>query len=307
MFSICIPVFNYDITNLVNSLSIQAKELAVPYEIIVIDDCSDICFKKRNRIIEGKPDVRYIELQDNIGRATIRNRLVERSVYEYLIFMDCDVCLPDEYYLKRYYDVCFSHKIVFGGRIYQQLPPDPLHYLRWWYGVNRESEKATLRNVNPNRGFKTCNFLISKKIFQNIVFDETITGYGHEDTLMGYMLKKSGLEIFHIDNPTIHLGLETAIEFIAKTGKGLENLLRIYNQLNQSYDFIKDVKVLKYFHAMKKIGLIALISLFFKIFKPVMIRNLSSAIPSLLVFDCYKLGYLCYISKHQKYRGENKL
>ena len=56
--------------------------------------------------------------------------------------------------------------------------------------------------------------LIPKKIFLAIKFDESITKYGHEDTLLGIMLEKEKKEIFHINNPLYHNGIENNIIFL---------------------------------------------------------------------------------------------
>jgi hypothetical protein len=70
MISICIPVYNFNITSLISELSNQIDLLNTECEIIVIDDCSDK-FKRINQIACAKHT--YIELSENIGRARIRN------------------------------------------------------------------------------------------------------------------------------------------------------------------------------------------------------------------------------------------
>ena len=87
MISICIPVYNFNITSLVNELSNQVNSLNIPCEIIVIDDCSEN-FKRINKIECEKHT--YIELSENIGRARIRNLFLKYAKYEYLLFLDCD-------------------------------------------------------------------------------------------------------------------------------------------------------------------------------------------------------------------------
>ena len=70
--SICVPVFNFDVTELVKKLDKQAGLLSVPFEIVCIDDCSDEKFIKINKEICSKYG-KYIELKENIGRSKIRN------------------------------------------------------------------------------------------------------------------------------------------------------------------------------------------------------------------------------------------
>lgn len=51
MISICIPVYNFNVNDLVKQLSFQLELLDVISEIILIDDCSDSSFKKVNERI----------------------------------------------------------------------------------------------------------------------------------------------------------------------------------------------------------------------------------------------------------------
>ncbi len=137
----------------------------------------------------------------------------------------------------------------------------------------------------------TNNFMILKKVFQNITFDENITKYGHEDTLFGYELKNGKIEVFHIDNPLIHIGLEKADEFIDKSKKAVENLKYIaekynYKELNQ------DVKILRIANRIKFFSFI--ICFIYKILRKIIFKNLTSEKPSLIFFDFYKLSnYFC--------------
>ena len=90
-----------------------------------------------------------------------------------------------------------------------------------------------------------------------------------------------------INNPLIHCGLEQTDVFLAKTEKAVKNLKKIYN--NKVYsEIINDIKLLK---VQKKALIIKpVISLIFKISKPLFVNNLKSKRPSLLLFDFYKLG-----------------
>jgi hypothetical protein len=48
------------------------------------------------------------------------------------------------------------------------------------------------------------------------IFSEDLKTYGHEDTLLGYDLFRNGIEIFHIDNPVEHTGLEDSSVLLRK-------------------------------------------------------------------------------------------
>lgn len=297
MLSILIPVYNFDVIQLVDKLHYQAQSANIIFEIIVIDDYSDKKFRNVNQCIDKHSDTQYIQLTKNIGRAKIRNMLAERAKYDYLLFMDCDSEIISDDYIIKYIEYCIGEVVVCGGRIYEKYAPiNCKYYLHWYYGVKRESIPVNKRSKNPNLSFMTNNFLISKLIFQKIKFNESLSKYGHEDTLFGYELKKQGFAITHIDNPVKHIDLEDNLGFLEKTKQGIANLNFILKTYLDKNDLFKDIKVLYYYRKISKIRLTKLIGFIFKIFQNRIIKNLISENPKLIYLDFYKLGYLCILN-----------
>jgi len=84
--SILIPVYNYDVRDLVHKLHDQLIELDTPVEILCYDDAStDESYKVTNREINKLSVVIYKELPANIGRAAIRNKLANEANYNYYL------------------------------------------------------------------------------------------------------------------------------------------------------------------------------------------------------------------------------
>lgn len=286
MISVCIPVFNFNITALVNGLSEQCEKLNVPTEIIVIDDGSEI-FKLENQRVTK--DFQYIELAENIGRAKIRNLFLEYAKFDYLLFMDCDSLIVNDNFLSGYLEALKSTpSIVCGGRIYPSKP-ERNRLLSWKHGVYKESLPAKIRRRNPNKSFMTNNFVVSRSCLSNIKFDERITKYGHEDTLFGYQLAKKNIEINHIDNPVLNGDVETNEVFLEKTKYGVINLIHILRFLEYDKDFIKNVNLLDYYQRTKAFRGIQY--LLYKLFKKPIYYFLEKGLVSLKLFDFYKLGY----------------
>ncbi|MEA2041460.1 MAG: glycosyltransferase [Bacteroidota bacterium] len=290
MLSILIPVFNCDVRKLVAELHRQSEQAKIQYEILLADDGSEKKIKEQNRELTQFSNVILNELPKNIGRSKIRNLLAEKASYDFLIFMDCDAAVPSEDYIKNYLSFARGEILVCGGRIYEpDQPEDPDFSLAWKYGKCREAAKAEVRNRNPNRSFLTNNFFISKSIFSTIRFDEQLKGYGHEDTLFGYELKKAGIRINHIDNPLIHVGLEKNEEFLNKTKTGIRNLKYIAESYNLP-DLFKEVKL---WRTYKQIGILKyFVGFLLDLFNSLIKAQLTSKNPSLFLFDLYKLGYL---------------
>lgn len=298
MISVLIPVYNFDIRELVKEINQQALQLQISYEIILIDDKSTDEFRLLNRKISNLENVHYIELDQNIGRSRIRNKLADMSIKENLLFLDCDSKVNHSDYLKNYLDFCIKEDyVVYGGRTYENHPPIEDYMLHWSYGKQREEIGYKERAEQPNCCFMTNNFMINKKLFNKIRFNEFIRRYGHEDTLFGYELKKYEIEIKHINNPLIHDGLEKNDDFIRKTQAGLNNLKIIIGQNGYLKDLVNDITILKYYNIINTIGLRSLFSLLFNGIKPFIIKNLCGKNPNLYLFDIFKLGYLTSVMK----------
>ena len=293
MLSICIPVYNYDVGSLARKLNFHALGAGYPFEIILMDDASDERFREMNQAIDLKA-LRYIQLNENIGRAKIRNRLAEVANFSNLLFMDCDSAVSSPAYIKNYAPFFDFQTVCCGGRIYEDEKPDDLTYLRWKYGAKRECASASERSKNPNAGFQTNNFLIHKNIFEKVKFNEDLTGYGHEDTLFGLELLKQEITIQHIDNPLIHLGLENASDFLEKTENGIKNLYRVEVLLREKYpEYVNHSNLMRAKLFLQKHHLSGFVSKLFGMMRRQMKNNLLSKNPSLMIFDFYRLGLLC--------------
>jgi len=203
----------------------------------------------------------------------------------------------DHDYIANYLNYIGKFPVIYGGRLYVDDKSIATPYkLHWLYGIKREQSPARIRNEEPNRSFQTNNFLISKQLIVDIGFNEKITGYGHEDTLFGYELKKRDIKILHIDNPVVHLGLEPGEEFLRKTREGIKNLKRIMRINGNEKKLVRDITILSYYKKVKQLGLDTAVQYFYKRYEHVLRRNLLGKKPNLLVFDLYKLGYLCSLN-----------
>lgn len=291
--SILIPVYNFNIVKLVTDLRRQCIAAGIPFEIIVLDDCSSELLRDQNRDVAGLSDVRFSELDKNIGRSKIRNRLVEMAQYDTLLFLDCDSEVPSDNYIEKYIPYCKTDVVVCGGRIYQEDPPEDSEYLlRWLFGVRKEQRPTAVRNINPYRSFMTNNFLIPKKIFQMVKFDESIIKYGHEDTLFGLELKKIGVPVIHINNPLYHIGLEVASEFLRKTSESIENLVSLMGEEKIDPRDIKYIRLLRAYGSLKRFRLVKIYQLFYDFISNAVMRNLLGSNPGIFAFDLFKLAMI---------------
>ncbi|MCD4834627.1 MAG: glycosyltransferase [Bacteroidales bacterium] len=292
MISILIPVFNNNITDLVHDLYKQIEVIPIRTEIIIVDDASEGDDLENSKLSELK-NVKYERLIKNIGRSKIRNYLASLANFDYLLFIDCDAKVINNKFIKNYADcIKKNREVVCGGLVYEnKKPQNHKLYFRWYYGINREYRTIDKRIKEPFKSFSSFNFLIKKNVFQQIRFDEEILNYGHEDTLLGLELQKQITEIYHIDNPLLHDGLEDAGQFISKTNQSVKNLKYLVKNYPKLQSLTDTIKLIKYVQFIKRIKLAWLFRLFYSLANKVFIKNLLSKHPSLYIFDFYKICY----------------
>ena len=293
MLSICIPIYNFDVTTLVQSLIKEKSQLNDIVEILLIDDGSTI-HKEKNK--ELARTCSYIELNTNIGRSKIRNLFTSYAKQPYLLFLDCDSLLTSPNFIANYLiEIKKGVLICCGGRIYPKQCPSIHQRLSWKYGIISESKPAAVRSQNPNSSFMTNNFIIQEALFNSIKFDERLTEYGHEDTLFGYELKKNQLSIVHIQNPILNGALETNENFTRKTEVGIQNLVLILNFIDDDLTFYKDIHLLRTYLKVKPFRSVFLIIV--KIYNPIIRFLILRGIVNIHLFNLYKLGVLLTIKK----------
>tara|TARA_B100000963_G_scaffold146083_1_gene127252 strand:+ start:785 stop:1666 length:882 start_codon:yes stop_codon:yes gene_type:complete len=292
MLSILIPVYNFAVKNLVNDLSLQAQYLKIPFEILCIDDASKSKYIKLNDGLEKIKGVNYQFNKKNIGRSAIRNLLTDKAQYDYLLFLDCDIQIADNF-IKKYIDFKDASEVIVGGVSYTDYKKiEKGKLLRWKYGKFREERKAHFRNQRPYASFSACNLFINKKVSQKIRFTESLTKYGHEDTLYGSELEFNSFTVIHINNPIVHLGIDEVSEFLEKTELAIINLFELQKSHPKACN---NIKIFNYYSFIKKtLFMTKFIFIFCKYCCRKLLINGST---NLTVFDIYKLSFMLCLKK----------
>jgi glycosyltransferase involved in cell wall biosynthesis len=289
--SILIPVFNREVSTLVNSLRAQLLDWPGPAEIRLLDDGSAEAFRSQNRLLAALPNVIYQELAANIGRAAIRNQLAASAQYEWLLLLDNDSLLPDQQFLARYAQalVAGPPALFIGGTTYEVTPPaDPALRLRWLYGRAREMRPAAVRQRDPGGQLSINNALLPSAILRRFPLDERLSGYGHEDTKFGLELSRAGVVVRHLDNPVLHDGLEPAAVFLAKNQQAVRNLAQVL----RTDGLGAATRLVQAAERLRRTGLAQAAQAAFGALEPALRRNLLSRKPSLRALDALKLLWL---------------
>lgn len=287
MLSILIPVFNRDVTKLVEKVVKQCDKAGIFFQVLVFDDGSKSAIREKNAIVNSWFGVNYVELSENIGRSKIRNRLGSLAAYEYSLFLDCDVKVGG-FFIKNYLAALEEKpdaSVWMGGIRYSKQTPGKGKKLHWLYGLKRESKSARARKKNPSLNFLSSNFLVKTSVFRENLFDVAIEGYGYEDTLWAQNLENKGHIIHHIDNPVAHLGLENSEVFLEKTRSAIHNLYLLHNQGK-----IKNTRLLNFYSVVKSIIPPTYILKVLERKRSKIEANLHSSKPSMWYLDLWKLA-----------------
>lgn len=299
--SILLPSYNNVCVSLVQVLQRQADALRdkldkpFRYEIIVADDCStDAACIDANRVIGDMLHCRYLRMEQNVGRAQIRNVLISESRGDYVLLIDSDLFLCDDNYLYKY--ATSTADVVYGGTriggeglamVDNEANTENLKgNLRYIYEKKAEpSHRAAFRQLRPNQEISVCNLYARRDIMEAHPFDSRFKAYGYEDVLFGKRLAESGIEVTHIDNPVLINEFEPNSVFVKKTEEAILTLCRFEQDL-EGYSNLK-TKV----STLGRYIPLSLFRLWHRIMKNKEKRNLTGSKPSLLLFKLYKLGF----------------
>lgn len=295
MLSIVIPTYNFDVFPLVKEVNEQATRRDIEFEIIVLDDCSTTP-KSTNECINSLANSSYEVLPKNVGRSAIRNLLTTKASFDWLLFLDADVFPKEKNFISSYMDALpVKPGIVYGGILYQESKPEKHEILRWKYGMKRESLNVNDRNKDKYLRFLTLNFLIHKDVFDKVSFNEDIPNMRHEDTLFALELKKQKINLSHINNPVYHLGLESNEVFLDKS---MQSVKALHFFMEQGLINANDTLLTRFFVHVTQLRIHGLLAYVYRKFKTTFEKHLISANPNLMIFDFYRLCYICNLEKN---------
>ena len=293
MLSILIPTYNANCLSLIETVYKQALSTNISFEILLADDASKDEYRKINKVVDNITFCKYLQCENNIGPAKIRNYLADNAQYPYLLFLDSDVLPANDDFIKTYIDNAKPNKAICGGFIYKRENILSDAILRFKYGMKVEEQTAGQRNKYPYHSFISMNFFIAKSAFMKVRFDESFH-LGYEDTLFGMQLEQNNVEILHINNPVYHCVTETSEQFLIKIKRAVNNLIGHENEM------LPYVKLLKWHNVIKKLRMQSIVAMLYNNLESKITANLKSNNPSLNLFAFYKLGYLCILHKNKK-------
>ena len=251
--SIIVPCYNSELTIkkcaqsiLDNIINTDSPEL---FEFIIVNDGSN---DGTADIIKNIDNAKIINHSKNQGLSAARNSGIKESNSDYIIFIDSDIILSNNW-IKRIYSKIQEKKEVVG--ITGALEPEPNKKVssldKYLFGNYRGTKKIDFNSPLNYKSFVFSNTIIKKNILDQVGnFDESLVKYGGEDTELAIRIHKvfpvglrkiTNIKSYHITKKTINQHINHMFEY------GQNNFLKIINKHpdykhDLGYDWIGTIK-----------------------------------------------------------------
>ncbi|OAB25705.1 Glycosyl transferase family 2 [Flavobacterium fryxellicola] len=294
MLSILVPIYNYNVYPLVVELHKQCIECGIAFEILCQDDASQSTLNAINENVNTLSNCSFISLKQNIAHRTNRNSLAEKAKYDYLLFIDGDSIIISNDYINKFISNLYDNDVVYGGRQHPAKCPSDNQKLRWKYGKFIEDKAAENRKKKPYPSVLFNNTIIKKECFNQVKFDAHLKKYGHDDTQVSYQLSLLKSKVNHIENAVEHGDIDSNMIYLNKTKESLENLMALYEAKKIDVAF---VKLLRFYDFLRRTKSTFIIAKIHSVLEQHLFRNLTGNQPNLLLFNWFRVGYLCSINQ----------
>ncbi len=228
--SICVPTWKDNADALFASLiRLPGAERCT---LLIYDDGSydsDLTRQLTRQIRRYPGPARLISARANKGRSHARNRLMALAETEWILYLDADMQPDDEDFLNRYLDAIDATNdpaLISGGFSLRHAAPTDETRLHAAQSAASECVPASIRAEAPGRYVFSSNLLVHRAVLDQVAFDDGFKGWGWEDVDWGLRIAGQ-FEVYHIDNPATHLGLDSDQTLIAKYAGSADNFARL--------------------------------------------------------------------------------
>jgi glycosyltransferase involved in cell wall biosynthesis len=192
-----------------DGLSVSANDI----EIITYDDGTndpgiddDVarCLAKR------RLPMKLIKARINQGRSAARNALQNAAKADWVLFLDADMRPVKPSFLSDYIALIKSDiaDVIFGGFEVEDTAASSDRDLHRVLSASSDCLSLAERQAAGPQYVATSNLCVRKSVLTAQPFDSSFEGWGWEDSEWAARITKH-YRLCHIDNPALHLGLET--------------------------------------------------------------------------------------------------
>jgi len=250
--SVLIPFYKDDPTGLLTALVAQSN---ASIEILIYDDGTgdtDLTAHVNAHVKDAAPSrVTLITAHANKGRSAARNHLQSQAKADWVLFLDADMRPQSSDFLQNYLDLIQADvaEIFFGGFTVLEHSDTPERELHRVLSETSDCLNAAHREKSGPQHVATSNLCVLKSVMISEGFDPDFTGWGWEDSEWAARVAQT-YRLRHIDNPAIHLGLETTDTLLSRFRDSAQNYVRF---TNKHPDLAKTLKLYSTAYTLKKV------------------------------------------------------
>jgi len=171
--------------------------------------------------------VKIIAADINQGRAAARNALQKAARADWVLFLDADMRPVKDSFLQDYLNLIEADiaDVIFGGFTVEETAVDADRNLHRALSETSDCLSLDQREAAGPQYVATSNLAVRKSVLSDEPFDPGFSGWGWEDSEWAARIAKS-YRLRHVDNPALHLGLETTDTLLRRFQNSGPNYLR---------------------------------------------------------------------------------
>ena len=230
--SILVPFYRDDPGVLLRSLDGQAR--ADEVEVLIMDDGSgdDALTRAVDATIASLSlPVQHLRAPENRGRSATRNALQERARAGWVLFLDADMRVDHSDFITRYLERIEAGEcdVMFGG-FTVEAARDATTELHRALSDASDCLSAEARQAAGPQYVASSNLCVRRTVLNEEEFDSGFSGWGWEDSEWAARIH-ARYRLRHVDNPAVHLGLESTDTLLSRFATSGANYRR-FTQLH---------------------------------------------------------------------------
>lgn len=232
--SVLIPFYRDDPTVLLDSLSEQNVDPDA-IEIRLMDDGSgDPVLTQTAQAAVATCTVPAIltTASQNQGRSATRNALQKQAKADWVLFLDADMRVDHPDFLQTYLDAMNDPNapadILFGGFTVEDQAKDADTDLHRVLSQSSDCLSAAERSRAGAQFVASSNLCVRLSVLREDPFDPEFVGWGWEDSEWAARVSRTH-NLRHLDNPAVHLGLESTDTLLSRFASSGPNYRRYHS------------------------------------------------------------------------------
>lgn len=226
--SVLVPFYKDDARDLLLALDRQISER--PIEVLFYDDGTrddGLTSQIQAAVNAASNAVTLITNTENQGRSAARNALFNAARSEWVLFLDADMRPARDDFLRSYLDLIDRKcaDILFGGFWVEAEQDDANRDVHRALSEISDCLSLDERQAAGPQYVASSNLCVRRDVLEAEPFDPGFSGWGWEDSEWAARVSKR-FSLVHIDNPAIHLGLETTETLLSRFATSGPNYVR---------------------------------------------------------------------------------